>query len=129
MTNIRIPTKMTQKHPVTPTPELMQQWSREYWGNDGEIPGNSERYIATQAARWGADQQLELDAKWLDTNALFNRNLTITPSGNALREAMRPKLPSLKERALAVVENLIVCDHLSEQDETTLLDALESLPE
>lgn len=120
---------MTQKHPVTPTPELMQQWSREYWGNDGEPLGIGERFIAIQAANWGADQQLELDAEWFDKNSLFSQSLTVTPSGNALREAMRPKPPSLKERALAVVENLIICDHLSEQDETTLLDALESLPE
>ena len=96
-----------QQHPITPPPELVQQWLGEYFGCvvSGEL-SDSERYLATQAARWGADQQLEQDAKWLDTNALFSRNLTISPSGDALRKEMRPKPPSLKEQALASVKRL-----------------------
>lgn len=117
--------------PITPPPELVKKWATASARTHREngTYAQHEFALATQAARWGADQQLELDAEWFDKNSLFSQSLTVTPSGNALREAMRPKPPSLKERALAVVENLIICDHLSEQDETTLLDALESLPE
>jgi len=82
-----------QQHPITPPLELLQQWAFEYWGPQEPV-GEGETYIATQAARWGADQQLEQDAKWLDTNALFSHNLTISPSGDALRQKMRPKPPS-----------------------------------
>lgn len=42
-----------------------------------------------RAYRAGADVQLERDARWLDSHALFSPHLTITPSGDALREAMR----------------------------------------
>ena len=51
-----------QQHPITPPPEPLHQWATEYWGNPGNSIGESEKYIATQAARWGADQQLKLDA-------------------------------------------------------------------
>jgi len=43
------------KHPITPPPELVQQWR-----NAAPPFGlNRETWIATQAARWGADQELE----------------------------------------------------------------------
>jgi len=87
-------------HPITPPPELVQQWANE---SPMECSGESwayELFIAHHAAQWGADQQLEQDAKWLGSNALFSDHLTITPSGDALRQVMRPKPPSLKEQAL-----------------------------
>jgi hypothetical protein len=91
---------MTEQHPITPPPELVEQWYNECpEANEASLP-----FVATQAARWGADQQLDQDAKWLDTNALFSHNLTITPSGGALRQVMRPKPPSLKEQALKILE-------------------------
>ena len=37
---------MTQEHPITPPPELVQQWINEEQGVFAE-------HIATQAARWG----------------------------------------------------------------------------
>jgi len=46
-------------HPITPPPELVQQWS-EKWD---AFYGPFAVYIATQAARWGADQRLKLDAE------------------------------------------------------------------
>ena len=93
---------MTQEHPITPPPELVQQW----WdGTHGAL--YEFEAVTTQAARWGADQQLEQDARWLDTCALFSEHLTITPPGDALRQAMRPKSPSLKEQAQVELDRLI----------------------
>jgi hypothetical protein len=46
-----------------------------------------------------ADQQLAEDAKWLDYNALNEAHLKTIPVGDLLKEAMRPKPPSLKEQA------------------------------
>ena len=47
----------------------------------------------------GADQQLAEDAKWLDCNALNEAHLKTIPVGDLLKEAMRPRPLSLKERA------------------------------
>jgi hypothetical protein len=80
---------LNKEHPITPPPELVQQW----WdGTHGAL--YEFEAVTTQAARWGADQQLELDAKWLDHNALNEAHLKIAPMGDALKEAMRPKPPS-----------------------------------
>ena len=127
---------MTQKHPITPPPELVQQWRDLPEYTDGRrkmvmVTLSREKLldIATQAARWGADQQLDQDAKWLDTNALFSHNLTITPSGGALRQVMRPKPPSLKEQALAAL-NKIEDEMVGPTAEEKLIRrALEALPE
>ena len=91
---------MTDQHPITPPPELMQQWAAEYWNDPGEPIGNGEKYIATQAARWGADQELEAGVNYIDNNI----------SGNKAREfraIRRPKPPSLKEQALSELEEIM----------------------
>ena len=86
-------------HPITPSLELVDQW-RKSGPADYAVNNAYERHIANEAARWGADQQLAEDAKWLDHNALNEPHLRITPVGELLKEAMRPKPPSLKDRAL-----------------------------
>jgi len=87
-----------QQHPITPPLELVQELRlKAPWSSNVK---EHYDYIIQRAAQWGADEQLEQDARWLDTQALFSAHLTITPSGDALRQAMRPKTPSLKEQAL-----------------------------
>ena len=54
----------------------------------------SRQLITTQAAQWGADQELEACCEWLV------RNYNYPEAGNPLRAARRPKPPSLKEQAL-----------------------------
>ncbi len=73
-------------YPITPPPELVQQWMRV---NSAEY----EQHIATRAAQWGADQELEACQQWL---------IEEDQPGFAcqLRAARRPKPPSLKEQAL-----------------------------
>jgi len=88
---------MTTNRPITPPPELVQQWLEDS-PEDDEL--GIAGYIATQAARWGADQQLKQDAKWLDSNALYTHELIVSPSGDALRQIMRPKPLSLAEETL-----------------------------
>lgn len=51
-----------QQQPITPPPELVRQWTTE--AASANIA--DERYIAIAAARWGADQQLEICRKWLE---------------------------------------------------------------
>lgn len=116
---------MTQEYPFTPTSELMQQWLTKWRDKRTTVP--YDEFFASQAAQWGADQQLEQDAKWLDTCALFSAHLTITPSGDALRQAMRPKPLSLKDEVKQIIDCLVEGDCLNDEDETTLRRALEQL--
>jgi hypothetical protein len=78
---------MTKQHPITPPPELLDQWCME----------NNWRDIAIQAAQWGADQEMEACVNYIDNNI----------SGNKAREfraIRRPKPPSLKEQALVALQ-------------------------
>jgi hypothetical protein len=82
---------MIQQHPMTPPPELVQQWLEDA-PEDGEL--GISKHIATQAARWGADQELEACCEWTRDNDGYDAAL-------ALRADRRPKPPSLKAQALA----------------------------
>ena len=104
---------MTNQHPITPPPELVNQW----W-----LQAQSVHYVVTQAAQWGSDQELEACCDWL-----IEHGYDI--ASPELRASRRPKPPSLKEQAL---------DALSEAESTGCLyvngrsdlirKALEALP-
>jgi hypothetical protein len=112
---------MTQKHPITPPPdELVEQW-RE----DNLVPENLANYVATQAARWGADQELEACCEWTRDSDGYDASL-------ALRADRRPKPPSLKEQALqalAHLENGAHCSMDTTESAHYIRRALESLPD
>ena len=108
---------MSDQHPITPPPELVQQWINE---EDGLTAG----HIATQAARWGADQELEACCEW------FVRDWTDIETADNLRAARRPKPPSLKEQALALINRRIgdgYVQMLTGADADTIRRALEAL--
>lgn len=92
-------------HPIVPTSELVTQWHEEAYGLP-IVAGKVTMAIVTRAAQWGADQQLAEDAKWLDHNALNEPHLRITPVGESLKEAMRPKQLSIKEQSLALIDRI-----------------------
>ena len=97
--------------PITPPPELVDKLF---------MLDTSEQGRLIAAYRAGADQELEACCEWLAFE-------TPEPYINALRAARRPKPPSLKEQALAVITNAAICDHLSTEDEAILRRALEAL--
>jgi hypothetical protein len=71
---------MTQTHPITPPPELVQQW----WAEETYDPfGVAISKLAAQAARWGADQELESCCEW------FVRDWTDIETADKLRAARR----------------------------------------
>ena len=74
-------------NPITPPPELVEQWE-EQWCNIPVIRPSINSYIATQAAQWGADQELE--AMLAELKAL---HLTDGYAAR-LRAARRPKPPA-----------------------------------
>jgi hypothetical protein len=107
---------MTQEHPVTPPPELVEpsntQLCQLFDGLDHCFSKESQRDYLRQwirdwttdkvnrAAQWGADQELEACCEWLSVPC---------PSyGRELRNARRPKPQSLKEQALEQLKSLEV---------------------
>ena len=92
------------EHLITPPPELVSEWTR----NRGySCSSELWDYIATQAARWGADQELEACCEWLrkDDDAYQLVGLRAVYLDHELHAARRPKPPSLKEQALMALED------------------------
>ena len=115
------------EHPIMPPPELVAQWSTAALGAEDWLGGYNLELIATAAARWGADQELEACEEWLDRR-LFGRDEIAE-----LRAARRPKPPSLKEQAFAAFKNSPVDSdsemlQLSADAELIIRRALEALP-
>ena len=73
-------------HPITPPPELVQQWASESLATQN---------LCNRAAQWGADQELEACCEWLVSEGWFKYEHEAVED---LRAARRP--PSLKEQAL-----------------------------
>ena len=106
---------MTQEHPITPSTELVKQWLGTYFGTTitGEV-SDVELTLATQAARWGADQELE---------ACCHEAQKLYGVGRWLRSIRRPE--SLKAQALALLDD--ASDQLDAAHENTIRRALEQL--
>jgi hypothetical protein len=78
-----------QQHPITPPAELVQQWILDkQLGEFYSELNDPEQYFATQAAQWGADQELEACCEVLHQHD----HAYLLPS--QLRIARRPKPPS-----------------------------------
>jgi hypothetical protein len=93
--------------PITPPPELVQQWVAEIWHEGTPVRVSlSDEHIAARAAQWGADQELEACVEWLgDAPVVYNDNGDLHP-GSYLRDARRPKPPSLKQQALNALQKI-----------------------
>ena len=113
---------MTQ-HPITPPPELVKQW-RKSAPADAAVNNAYERHIATRAAQWAADIELEACCEWVKSKQTYWAH-------DELRATRRPKPPSLKEQALAALDDAIMrgdCITISDAL-PTIRRALEALPE
>ena len=113
-------------HPITPPPELVEQWrtAPEYASALEKLTmvtmtDRRLQEIASQAARWGADQELEacigvvLSHPGFESPELFVE---------VLRTSRRPKPPSLKEQALAALDDAVM-----RGDCITISDALPTI--
>lgn len=92
----------------------------------GPTPGGDRWHecldLARAAYQRGADDQLGACAVWLEVGP-FRLDPRLIPA--EMRNAMRPKPPSLKEQALAILDDC----NLDAAHENTLRRALEALPE
>ena len=102
---------MTENHPTTPPPELIEQWMQDH---------TTKYDLARHAAQWGADHELEACIE-----------LLVQSEGNDAREflraARRPKPPSLKEQALIHFESFAATFETSGGDSDLIRRALEQL--
>jgi hypothetical protein len=106
------------EHPITPPPELVQQWWTEFERTEPDT--DSLVFIATQAARWGADQELEACVEWLIMSPVRTEEY--------LRAARRPKPLSLKEQALQALDKTWAAGYIKTESADTIRHALEQLP-
>ena len=116
------------QHPITPPPELVQQWraTPEYTDLSEKLflvtlTTKKLQDIATAAARWGADTELEAccsEVSWNGNKALAAE----------LRTRRRSKPPSLKELALAALRQVGNCEEIDNATFETIRRALEALP-
>jgi len=114
---------MTQDYPrpITPSPELVQQWATEWMRPPGHQNVSRDTFMTTRAAQWGADQELEACCGVLD-------DLNDGYWSKELRAARRPKPPSLKEEALEALEEIgQVGSALVRSRSDTIRKALEQL--
>ena len=111
---------MIDRHPITPPPELVQQWRAQalLYANNGV---SREHWLTERAAQWGADQELEAtlaEVSFLNSQALADR----------VRAARRPKPPSDKKQALEALSEMedecLMVTHAA-----TIRRALEALPD
>jgi len=90
---------MTNQHPITPPPELVQQWVEEA-DTFRFLVKQVHQYVADCAAQWGADQELEACI-----GLLVQQGFDFV---DELRAARRPKPPSLKEQALEQLDGIAI---------------------
>ncbi len=107
-------------HPITPPPELVQQWAREIYDKTS-CGYERDEHIATRAAQYGADQELEACCEWVGER--------LTAFAASLEAARRPKPPSLKEQALLAIDTAVADDRLSADVANVVRRALEVLPD
>jgi hypothetical protein len=113
---------MTQ-HPITPPLELVSKWCYE----DGEEIKSSPRWfvaVCAKAAQWGADQELEECCVYLVRCAQWEPE-----DVDELRDARRPKPPTLKQRAQRNLANMIKNGHLSPDLAELFTAAVEMAPD
>lgn len=126
---------MTENYPITPPPELVQEWLEE-------LNTSAPQDVLLAVVQWGADQELEASCEWLGaSDRIFDfSDITTLGSGyrayfhsdiaELLRAARRPRPPSLKKQAIADFKWLIgrtVGNPEADTRSKRILQALESL--
>jgi len=109
------------EHPITPHEELVEEWGKTVLIDYSDTHWGYEQILCAMAARWGADQELEACCDTLQRHAHWDL---------AVYELMadrRPKPPSLKEQAIAALNEIE--DHMLEptNQEKLIRRALEQL--
>lgn len=127
---------MANQHPISPPPGMVQWISLqalELFPDDEcgavEIDEARDEYIATFFTQWGADQELEAICYWLRIGP-YGASIACHAEQmiSDLRAARRPRPPSLKEQALALLEPGET-RLLNREQQDVIRQALETLPD
>jgi hypothetical protein len=107
---------MTEQNPITPPPELVQQWWDDFNGAFYEFEA-----ITAKVFHAAANQELEACCEWLKADGYPGTAID-------LRATRRPKPPSLKEQALKALDH-ILNNSSTELGASTIRLALAALPD
>jgi hypothetical protein len=118
----QVESQLSGDHSITPSPELIAKWASQAV-EAANCSADVTVSVATQAARWGADQELEACCDVLARWGVHGID--------KLRDTRRPKPPSLKEQASEELRKISIIPELgvSVQALDTIRRALESLPD
>jgi hypothetical protein len=122
---------MTQQHPITPPLELVLQWADKFYSAP-IAQGDALIDLATRAAQWGANEELEAcRMEIIDGAGLFYIDETSDRVRLAedIWTARRPKPPSLKRQALIHLESFAATFETSGGNSDLIRRALEQLPD
>lgn len=112
------------EHPITPSPELVEQWKAGVPTGvfDGYRFFQRETDLCIKAARWGADQELEACCAIAVCDPVCGTKHQRSMLVKHIRERRRPKPLTLKEQALERCNDYIDPDGIIRR-------ALEALPD
>jgi hypothetical protein len=105
-------------HPAIPPSDQLKKWENKWFDEEEHAD-----VLLIQAFQAGADQELEACCLWLNSGSKIDYD-----TAALLRAARRPKPPSLKEQALALLQPGEPRLFNSEMQDT-IRRALEQLPE
>ena len=113
-----------QKYPMIPPNILLNNWESDWFAERENVDA-----LLTQAYQSGADAELEACCEWLSKYLPYFKDFP--KPEDILRAARRPKPKSLKEQALALMDNCIDShgDYLDADALSTIRRALEALPD
>ena len=109
------------KHPITPPPELVREWCLH--SSEHETYEQFWCHIATQAAQWGADMELEACCEWF-ANDVVSEVVSVVAE---LRAARRPEPQTLNSVALQMLGTIERDAHYIPEITDTIRRALEAL--
>ena len=116
---------MTTEHPITPPLNLRRLWTEQARRMHPPDPVTWLEHVANQAARWGADQELEACCEYMQHEDFHG-------FAKELRQARRPKPPSLAEQGLNELDLVPTHDQEGrsiDADTSVIRRALERLQE
>ncbi len=114
---------MMTNYPITPPPELVQQWMDDLYDEPGQFVSSDDKALATRAAQWGADQELEACCEW------FKKEGWNSCHPEALFAARRPKPQTLNSIALQMLATIEKMDVVIPEITDTIRRALEAFDE
>jgi hypothetical protein len=109
----------------SPPPELVRQWEEQFLKRPTINGCFIQSYIATKAAQWGADQELDACCEWFQE--FYKTESWVKHDLKHFRADRRPKPPSLNSIALQMLGTIERDAHYIPEITDTIRRALETL--